>query len=79
MGKKHDKAKGGPRTINVEIAPGNQAALDRHIEAYNTRPERSTPRVKYTDVVNEALDKFLGPSRPAAGAARTRAKGPKQK
>jgi hypothetical protein len=69
MGKKHDKAKG--RKINVEIAPGNQEALDRHIAAYNARPDRSTPKIKYTDVVNEALDKFLG-ARPLREGSGTR-------
>ncbi len=47
------------RTINVEIAPGNQARMTRFIEAYNARSDRRTPKLKYTDVVNEALDRFL--------------------
>jgi hypothetical protein len=79
VGKKHDKEKGGSRTINVEIAPGNQAALDRHIEAYNARPDRGTPKVKYTDVVNQALDGFLSPPHPSKDSARKRTKGQKQK
>jgi hypothetical protein len=64
MGKKRDKEKPGSRKINVEIAPGNQAAMDRYIELYNHTPDRKTPKVKYTDVVNEALDKFLSARRP---------------
>ena len=59
MGKKHHKDKSVARTINVEIAPGNQASMDRYVQWYNHRPERSTPKVKYTDLVNEALDRFL--------------------
>ena len=60
MGKKHHKDKAGARMINVEIAPGNQAAMDRYVDWYNHRPDRSTPKVGYTDLVNEALDRFLG-------------------
>ena len=71
MGKKRDKEKAGSRKINVEIAPGNQAAMDRYIEAYNHGPDRTTPKVRYTDVVNEALDKLLSARRPAPkGASR---------
>ena len=65
MGKKRDKDRQASRKINVEIAPGNQAALDRYIESYNHRPDRRTPKIKYTDVVNEALDKLLSTRRSA--------------
>ena len=57
--------------INEEIARGNQSALDKHIAAYNARPDRSTPKIKYTDVVNEALARLL--STRASGADRTEA------
>ncbi len=59
MGGKGRKAKGHSHTINVEIAPGNQGRMSGFIEAYNARPDRRTPKLKYTDVVNEALDRFL--------------------
>jgi hypothetical protein len=59
MSKKHEKDSMAARKINVEIAPGNQAKLDVYIEAYNGRPDRKTPKIKYTDVVNDALDQFL--------------------
>lgn len=59
MGKKKKSEGAGSRKINVEIAPGNQADLDRYIQEYNHSPDRTTPKVKYTDVVNEALDQFL--------------------
>jgi hypothetical protein len=65
MGKKREKERAGSRKINVEIAPGNQAAMDRYIESYNHKPDRKTPKIKYTDVVNEALDRFLSTRRPA--------------
>ena len=68
MGKKHDRGKSDSRKINVEIAPGNQRAMDVYIDSYNRRPDRTTPRVGYTDVVNEALDRFL-----SGRAARLRA------
>jgi hypothetical protein len=67
MGKKHDKGKAGSRKINVEIAPGNQEAMDVYVESYNQRPERSTPKIGYTDVVNEALDRFLNAHAPRNG------------
>jgi hypothetical protein len=56
--KKHEK--GRARMINVEVAPGNQVRLDRYLEAYNHATSRSTPKLTYTDLVNEALDLFLG-------------------
>ena len=59
MGGKTPKDKGGPKKINVEIAPGNQARLKTFMEEYNSRPDRKTPKVKYTDVLNRALDQFL--------------------
>jgi hypothetical protein len=65
MGRKHEKGKAGSRKINVEIAPGNQRAMDRYIESYNARPDRKTPKIKYTDVVNSALDQLLSARRPA--------------
>ena len=71
MGKKRDKERTGSRKINVEIAPGNQAAMDRYIESYNHKPDRKTPKIKYTDVVNQALDQLFSARRPAAkGAAK---------
>jgi hypothetical protein len=67
MGKKREKERVGSRKINVEIAPGNQAAMDRYIESYNHAPDRKTPKIKYTDVVNDALDKFLSTRRAKDG------------
>ena len=59
MGGKKGKDREHSHKINVEIAPGNQARMARFITAYNARPDRRTPKLKYTDVVNEALDRFL--------------------
>ncbi len=59
MGGKASKERGGPKKINVEIAPGNQTRLKAYLEEYNSRPDRKTPKVKYTDVVNRAIDQFL--------------------
>jgi hypothetical protein len=67
MGKKRGKEPGS-RKINVEIAPGNQAAMDRYIESYNHKPDRKTPKIKYTDVVNEALDRLFSTRRPTSGS-----------
>ena len=69
MGKKRDKGKTGSRKINVEIAPGNQQAMDHYIDSYNRKLDRKTPKIKYTDVVNEALDKLLSARRAALRGA----------
>jgi hypothetical protein len=68
MGKKRER--GESRKINVEIAPGNQLAIERYIESYNHKPDRKTPKIKYTDVVNEALDRLLSARRPARRGAK---------
>jgi len=53
MGKKNTKH------VNVEIAPAVLVTLEGYIEAYNAKPERSTSKLKYTDVINAALDSFF--------------------
>jgi hypothetical protein len=68
VGKNANKAKGGARIINVEIAPGNQRRMEEYIKAYNARSDRRTPKKKYTDVVNEALDRFLDANLPHKGS-----------
>jgi len=45
--------------INVDIAPDNWLRLNTFIEDYNEKPDRSTPKLKYVDVINMALDEFL--------------------
>jgi hypothetical protein len=72
MGKKHDKGKADSRKINVEIAPGNQASMDAYVDSYNKKPERSTPKIGYTDVVNEALDRFLSARAPRGAGKNAR-------
>ncbi len=47
------------KKINVEIAPGNQKAMDEYIQSYNQKPDRKKTKLKYTDVVNEALYVYL--------------------
>ena len=69
MGKRKDKERAGSRKINVEIAPGNQSGMDRYIESYNHKPDRKTPKIKYTDVVNQALDQLFSARRPASKGA----------
>jgi hypothetical protein len=75
MGKKREKGKTGSRKINVEIAPGNQLAMDHYIQSYNRKLDRKTPKIKYTDVVNEALDKFLSARRSAPQLVRKTGEG----
>jgi hypothetical protein len=59
VSKKSGKEKGDAKKINVEIAPGNRTRLDAYLERYNARPDRKTPKLKYTDVLNASLDRFL--------------------
>jgi hypothetical protein len=53
------REKDGSKKLNVEIAPGNQMRLEVYMKSYNARPDRKTPRIKYTDVLNMALDTYL--------------------
>jgi hypothetical protein len=53
MGSKESKR------VNVEIAPAIRRALEAYLRKYNSRPDRSTPKRKYTDVINEALARFF--------------------
>jgi hypothetical protein len=53
MGKKDTKH------INVEIAPAVLAKLEAYLQAYNEKPDRPTSKLKYTDVINAALDSFF--------------------
>lgn len=50
---------GASKKINVEIAPGNQSRMEEFIEEHNNRPDRTRTVLKYTHVINEALDFFL--------------------
>ena len=62
MAAKH-KEKGQTKRVVTEIAPAVRVLLDAHIQAYNDGPDRVSPRLKYTDVINQALDAFL-PAKP---------------
>jgi len=65
VSKKSEKSeKHGSRTVNVGIAPGNEARLRQYIEWHNQHPSRSRPVVTATDIVNEALDLFLTDTAP---------------
>lgn len=60
-----DKKKGKSKRVVTEIAPGVRTLLDAYIQAYNEGPDRVSSPLKYTDVVNQALDEFL-PAKPSA-------------
>lgn len=55
-----EKKKTTPKRIVVEIAPGIQKLLGGYILGYNKNPDRVSPPLKLTDVVNQALDAYLG-------------------
>ncbi len=47
------------KRVVTEIAPGVRVLLDAYIKAFNEAPERVSSPLKYTDVINQALDAFL--------------------
>jgi hypothetical protein len=66
MATKHkagSKKKPQVKRVVTEIAPAVRVMLDGYMKAYNDGPERVSSPLKYTDVINQALDAFL-PGRP---------------
>ena len=61
VGKRKPVAPKKPQSkrIVTEIAPGVRVLLDTYMKAYNEGPERVSSPLKYTDVINLALDAFL--------------------
>jgi len=57
------KGKSQSKRVVTEIAPGVRTMLDAYMQSYNEGPERVSSPLKYTDVINLALDGFL-PGRP---------------
>jgi hypothetical protein len=51
------------KRVVTEIAPAVRVLLDTYMKDYNDGPERVSSPLKYTDVINQALDAFL-PSKP---------------
>ncbi|MDR3671348.1 MAG: hypothetical protein P4L36_10900 [Holophaga sp.] len=66
MATKHkagSKKKDQTKRVVTEIAPAVRVMLDTYMQEYNEGPERVSSPLKYTDVINQALDAFL-PSKP---------------
>jgi hypothetical protein len=57
------KKKSQSKRLVTEIAPGVRTMLDAYMKAYNEGPDRVSSPLKYTDVINQALDAFL-PGKP---------------
>ena len=47
------------KKVNIEIAPGNWVRLEKYINDFNDNPERTASKLKYTNVVNDALSVFF--------------------
>jgi len=64
------KGKAQSKRVVTEIAPGVRTMLDGYRNAYNEAQERVSSPLKFTDIINLALDGFL-PGKPelAAGPA----------
>ncbi len=53
--KKEKEKKERSRKINIRIAPGNWGRLERYVENFNANPERTASKMKFTDIINEAV------------------------
>ena len=47
------------KKVNIEIAPAVRRELDDYLDTYNKNPDRSTPKLNYTDIINDALKLFF--------------------
>jgi hypothetical protein len=47
------------RRINVELAPGIQFLVKQYLDSYNNSNDRTSPPIRYTDLINTALDAYL--------------------
>ena len=70
--KSADLKKSQTKRVVTEIAPGVRAMLDAYVDSHNDGQDRVAPPLKYTDVINQALDEFL-PSRSMPGEEGTTA------
>ncbi len=43
------------KKINLHIAPGNWNKIQEKVVAYNGDPSRTSPKLKFTDIVNDAI------------------------
>ena len=64
--KPESKKEAQAKRVVTEIAPGVRVLLDSYMRAYNEGPERVSSPIKYTDIINKALDEFLPSNRAAA-------------
>ena len=77
--KQTQTSKKKPRTkrLVVELAPAVRALLDAHMSAHNEGAARVASTLKYTDVINQALDEFLPPqAKPGNETTEVKAKKP---
>ena len=61
--KPETRKKAVSKRVVTEIAPAVRALLEAYLSAYNDGPERVSSPLKYTDIINRAIDEFL-PSKP---------------
>jgi hypothetical protein len=47
------------KKLHFEVLSINSIKMDKYIEDYNKDNLRVTPKIKYADVINKALDKYL--------------------
>ena len=76
MATKHDpESKKNPpaKRVVTEIAPAVRVMLDAYVNAHNEGSKRVSSPLKYTDVINLALDEFL-PSQSNSSEKVTKAK-----
>ena len=58
---KKDKGKKekNSKKINVTVAPANWARMKKYLQSYNESENRTGPKLKYTDVINEAISRYI--------------------
>ncbi|MGA2141750.1 MAG: hypothetical protein ABSG94_04935 [Brevinematales bacterium] len=59
MAKDKNSSKKEAKSVNILIAPYNWARLQKYIEDHNKDPDRSSSKLKFTDVINEVLKSYF--------------------
>jgi len=47
------------RKVNVKITPGNWKRIEKFMEDFNNNPERTSSKLKYTNIINDAISVFF--------------------
>lgn len=59
MAKDKNNIKKESKSVNILIAPYNWARLQKYVDDHNKDPNRSSSKLKFTDVINEVLKVYF--------------------